>query len=252
MLNRRCSNLLTRFIAGYYRPAAGLSFISPFEILELKKKITQIATQKEFVYTLLEAQEKERTQLWLQLENNISQILVAAKLFIEMAKTDERERRLYLDTSASYILEVIAEIRKISKNLTSPNLNALGLVESIGGEIDDINAVYPITIDFQADGLAACELTERLQLDIFRIVQEQLDNILQYSKASRANVRLARKTKEIILVISDNGIGCDPATVAAGGGTIHIGSRVEANRGRLDIRSKPGEGYRLTVALPLD
>jgi signal transduction histidine kinase len=90
-----------------------------------------------------------------------------------------------------------------------------------------------------------------MQLNIFRMVQEQVNNILKHSGATRAVIKLLKLNNEIILSIADNGKGCDIKGKKNGVGIRNILSRVELFKGTLRIESKPGEGYQLYVTLPV-
>lgn len=218
----------------------------------MKGKIKQSVNQKELIYALLTAQENQQTEIWLQLQENIRRILLAAKLFIDLGKRDEINRTKYLDIASDYISEVIQEIGQMRKYLTSPSKNGvMQLIKSIESEIKEFSAICSISIEFITKDLEECRLLGKVQLDLFIIVQEQLSNIARYSKASRARVSLTREGNVICLDIYDNGVGCDPNAVQAGDGSIEIGSRVKSNSGHLEIISKPGKGYRLRVTLPL-
>jgi len=111
--------------------------------------------------------------------------------------------------------------------------------------------VHALKIEFQTTGVEEEDLDERLQLTIFRIVQEQLNNILKHAKATCATIHLTRPGNEIILLISDNGNGCTILEEEKGVGIINIRSRVELYHGKVTIVSLPGEGYALKVVLPL-
>jgi PAS domain S-box-containing protein len=209
----------------------------------------RLSKQKEITTAVLNAHENERTAIGKELHDNLNQILGAAKLYIEMAKTDEEVREMCLDRSSGYIMKVIEEIRKISKTLASPSVHLMGLIESIRNVIDDLVVVHPIRIEFHENGIVEKELEERLQLDILRIVQEQLNNIIKHANATLAIIHLNRKENEITLVISDNGEGCDTSIEKLGVGLINIRSRAEANHGWVTIASRLGEGYMLKVIL---
>jgi signal transduction histidine kinase len=184
------------------------------------------------------------------LHENLSQILCAAKLYVELAKTNDDQRAVCLMKSSEYIVDVIGEIRSIYKLLGSPGI-ILELFESIQALVDGLNSLNPTKIDFQHYAIYEEDLDENLQLDIFRIVQEQLNNVLLYSKASYAIINLTRHSNEATLLISDNGIGCDMHNVKMGAGIINIMTRAESYDGSVVINSKPGEGYELKVTLPL-
>jgi PAS domain S-box-containing protein len=207
----------------------------------------QVKNQKKIIAAVLVAQEKERANIGKELHDNLNQILGASKLYIELAKTDEENRDMLLQKSAGYILTVIEEIRDISKNLAAPRLNVMGLAESIKILAEDIMRINPIHIQFKEEGINLEELNETLQLDIFRIVQEQLNNILKHSKASQADISLANKNKFIELVIADNGVGCDITSNNKGVGIMNIVSRADLYQGNVAIVSHPGEGYVLKV-----
>ena len=211
----------------------------------------QLKNQKEIIAAVLLAQEKERANIGRELHDNLNQILGAAKLYIELAKTDDKDRDMLLQKSVGYIVTVIEEIRDISKNLAAPRLNVMGLVESIKILVEDVMRINGIHIQFWEKGIPQAKLTEALQLDIFRIVQEQLNNILKHAKASQAEIHLAKKNDTVQLVISDNGEGCDITTNNEGVGIMNIMSRAELYHGTVSILSHPGEGYVLKVGFPI-
>jgi PAS domain S-box-containing protein len=211
----------------------------------------QVKNQKEIVAAVLLAQEKERANIGKELHDNLNQILGAAKLYIEMAKTDEENRQMLLQRSAGYIVTVIEEIRDISKNLVGPRSNMMGLAESIKMLVEDVMRINPIHIQFREEGIHPAELNETLHLNIFRIVQEQLNNILKHANASQAEIHLAKRDNVVELVIADNGRGCNVAMNSEGVGIINIRSRAELYHGTVSILSRPGEGYVLKVGFPI-
>ena len=96
-------------------------------------------------------------------------------------------------------------------------------------------------------------LDEKLQVTIFRIIQEQVNNILKHSKAKRATINLSRKGGggNIVLLIADNGQGCDTSAETEGIGIRNIISRAELHHGSVTIESKPRVGFALKVVFPL-
>jgi two-component system, NarL family, sensor histidine kinase UhpB len=206
--------------------------------------------QSEITAAVLTAQENERADIARKLHENLNQILGATKLHIEMAKTDGVNRQIFLEKSSVYIVNVMEEIRKISKTLASPD-KQIGLFHSIKTLLDDLIGIYPIKIQFTENNMAEEYLNEKLQLTIFRIVQEQVTNILKHAKATRATINLSRHDNEVILLISDNGKGSDILKTITGVGIKNIKSRAELYNGTVTIASNPGKGYKLKVALSL-
>jgi PAS domain S-box-containing protein len=215
------------------------------EIQLMKERLTR---QKEITNAVLSAQEAERSNIGKEMHDNLNQILGAAKLYIEMARSDEESRELCLEKSSGYIVHVIEEIRRISKSLATPGM-VMGLIESIGILTDDLNIIHAVKIEFHEDGIDEEDLNDKLQLDIFRIVQEQLNNVVKHAEATQAIIHLTRQADEVVVRISDNGQGCDLSKVQKGVGIINITSRAELYHGRVKVTSKPGKGYELKVVL---
>ncbi|HSZ34116.1 MAG TPA: PAS domain-containing protein [Puia sp.] len=222
------------------------------KLLESERKLAheRLLRQKQITQAVLDAKENERSEIGKELHDNLNQILGAAKLYIEMAQTGEHDRDKCLVKSSGYIKKVIEEIRTISKTLATPMM-AIGLIDSIKNLIDDFIIVHPIKIEFRENGINEQKLDKKLQLTIFRITQEQLNNILKHSKASHVTVSLTKQAKKIILMISDDGKGFNISEQYNGVGILNIKSRVELYHGNVMIVTKPGEGCKLNVELPL-
>ena len=208
------------------------------------------AKQSEITSAVLKAHENERADIGEEMHDNLNQILGAAKMHIEMAKKDEVNRRMLLDKASGYIVKVINEIRRISKTLVGPG-EQVGLFNSIKGLIADLLMVHPLKIELNENNLDEKYLDEKLQLTIFRIVQEQINNILKHAEATIATINLNMQDNEVVLLISDNGKGNDFLKEIEGVGIKNIKSRAQVYNGTVTIVSYPGKGYELKVTLNL-
>jgi PAS domain S-box-containing protein len=219
----------------------------------LEKKLVQarLNRQREITDAVFIAQEKERATIGTELNENLNQLLVAAKWNIEIAKNNEDQKDICLKNSSDYLDKVIGEIKRIYKAIVIPDIRAINLFDNIKNLIHDINQEQPVKFCFYEDGIDLEEdLDRNLQLDIFRMVQEQLNNIIAHANATHATIKLIREGNKIILLISDNGQGSIKSTKKKGVGIINIISRAELYNGFVSIISKPGEGYTLKVVLP--
>ncbi|MDP4265008.1 MAG: PAS domain-containing protein [Bacteroidota bacterium] len=225
--------------------------ISSKVLLENKLTKERQVKQREITHAVLTAQEKEREEIGRELHDNLSQVLAVAKMYLQMAKANKDKREIYLDKSGDFIENVIREIRRISKGLLIPPKHIIGLLDNIKNLVHDLVLVNPLKISFHENGITENELDEKLQLAIYRIVQEQMNNILKHARATRAAISLSRQDNKLILLISDNGEGCDMLKENNGVGVINIRSRTELYGGKVTIVSKPGEGYELKIVLPL-
>lgn len=145
-------------------------------LVESESKLVheRLTRQKQLTHAVLSAQEKERSDIGKELHDNLNQILGAAKLYIEMAKSDEESREMCLGKSSDYIVNVIDEIRKISKSLATPGL-VMGLFDSIKILIDDLMVIHAIKFDFAEGDIDEKDMDEKLQLTIFRICARTIE-----------------------------------------------------------------------------
>ena len=220
-------------------------------LLEEKLKLERMIGRKRITDAVLIAQEKERALIAIELNENLNQLLVAVKWNIHIAQKDEDKREVCLNNSVENLNKVITEIKKIYKTLLLPDLHIAGLFDNIRNLIKDMVSVNPVIISFHTGNIDEEEdITENMRLDIFRIVQEQLNNIIAHSKATHAGITLKKQGNEIVLAITDNGIGCDLPVEKNGVGIINIESRALLYDGKVTITSKPDKGYTLKVVLP--
>jgi two-component system sensor histidine kinase UhpB len=168
-----------------------------------------------------------------------------------MARANIDKMDTYLVKSADYITHAIEELRKLSKILIPPGMQLLGLVGSIKVLVDDLKATHPLKLQFNSEGIFPEDIPAKMQLNIYRMVQELINNVLKHAKATRARIQLNRINENIILIVSDNGKGCDLRKLNNGIGIRNVTSRAELFDGTVNIVSMPGDGYELTVTLPL-
>jgi len=236
------------------RPAILVLANDVTERIQLEEELNEqrLSRQKQITEAVILAQEKERTEIGKELHDNVNQILGASNLYINTAMTDDEMRQELLERSTELVSSAINEIRKISKSLITPGLREIGLIESIEDIIDDMKmAKYDMLIDLDLQNIAEDQIEDRRKLTLFRIVQEQLNNIVKHARATRVLIRLSVESAFIVLTIADNGVGFDVGRHRKGVGITNIISRTELFNGRVDIQSAPGEGCTLSVSLPM-
>jgi PAS domain S-box-containing protein len=217
--------------------------------LERRLEQQQKLKQQQITEAVLLAQENERSELGKELHDNINQILAASKMFINTALNTEEPRRDLLTRSMNNISLAIEEIRKLSKTLITPQIKEIGLVESIKDLLDIFLTVNKMRVKFDVERLDEGILNKDCKITIYRIVQEQLNNIVKYSKATSLKIQICNEGERIDLNISDNGNGFDPKIRRKGIGITNIISRAELYNGYVNIDSAPGKGCRLKVVL---
>ncbi len=220
--------------------------------LEIRLAYERLTKQKQITDAVLLAQENERKNIATVLNENLNQLLVATKWNIQLAKTDKDKRDSCLNNSTDYINHVIGEIRKIYKTLVIPDMYITGLFDNIKNLVKDMNKEQATIFKFTESGIDEEEdLEKNIQLDIFRMVQELVNNIILHAHATLGKISLSRQGNNIILSVTDNGAGKKNLHNKKGVGIINITSRAELYGGYVQIISKPGKGYTTKVIMPL-
>jgi two-component system sensor histidine kinase UhpB len=195
-------------------------------LLEIKLAKDRLTKQKQITDAVLRAQEKERDIIATVLNENLNQLLVATKWNIHLARIDENKRESCLENSSEYLNHVIAEIRRIYKTLAIPDMHIIGLFGNIKNLLVDVNKAHPVKFKFTKAGIDEEEdLDKQMQLDIYRMVQELVNNVIIHAQATVAKIRLYRQGDSLILIAVDDGKGCNSATQKNGVGIINIKSR---------------------------
>lgn len=206
--------------------------------------------KQELVKSIVETQEKERRQLSVELHDNVNQMLASCKLMLEVAIENEGSAKMLTEKSYHSIQTVINEIRRISHDLNPSAIVDVGLVEGIEQLIEKINISGKINILFLPNTLQYKQyLNDEDKIAIFRIVQEQLNNILKHSRATNVLIKLEVIDNTVKLFIKDDGIGYNKDKCKMGLGLRNIHNRIEYYGGTINILTAEGEGVEMCIAL---
>jgi PAS domain S-box-containing protein len=224
--------------------------ITARKLLEIKLEKERLQNQKEITEAILIAQENERTEIGRELHENINQLLSMSKMYLERAQTQGANEKLFIKNAAVLLHNSIDEIRKLSNKLIVPEKKFFSLSDNIRHLITDLEAVHPFKIRFTEKDITAKIMDDKTALNIYRIVQEQTNNIVKHSGATQVSIRLSQHAGMITLLIKDNGKGFNTAEKMNGVGIRNIISRAELCDGRAEFESAPGKGFQLKVVLP--
>ena len=215
----------------------------------------ELSKHKSIARTIINAQEKERAEIGQELHNNVNQILSTGKLFIELAKTTDTNRLDLLESCSENISNAINEIRKISTALIPSSIEDLGLLDSIHDLVERINATKTINAEFYPVEWSDDNIGIGLKLALFRIIQEQVNNVLKHSGANNLIIELEMDEYEnaIKLNISDDGKGFDAEKIKAkrSVGFSNIIGRTDLFDGSISIITAPEKGCKLNVQIPI-
>lgn len=210
--------------------------------------------ERHIAIAITDAQEKERRELGMELHDNVNQLLGATLLYmgvvIKSGNVAKEENKILKDC-VDYVNEAVNELRNLSHRLTPYTKEAVSLKNIIETLIEPIQKANLFDINLHVDTFENDVLDSDMQTNLYRIVQEQLTNILKHAQASKVKI-LVRLTKKLIkLQVADNGKGFDMLTFKDGIGLENIKRRAEMFSGKCKLKSSPGNGCELLVELPL-
>jgi PAS domain S-box-containing protein len=220
--------------------------------LEEKLEEERLLKQKEITEATIQVQEKERNEISTELHDNVNQQLTVAMMYIASAQQKMPEGSELLKQSSAFILNAIEEIRKLSQSLVTPLIKHFGLSKAIEGLTEDISAVNTFHIDITADAFYEDDIKYDFKLNLFRIVQELMNNIIKHARARTVHIELTRSKEDIYLRITDNGVGFDLDQQRKGIGIYNIMSRADLYNGIVDIQTAPGKGCTISLTFPLN
>lgn len=197
----------------------------------------------------MEGQEKERQVISAELHDSINQQLSTAKIYLDYAKANENEREELIGRSADVVTRAIQEIRALCYSLTPVGLKDMGLEEAVEDLCLSYSSVGKLKTEYHY-GLKGVSLTEDLQFVLYRVIQEQMNNIARHAEAEYVRIELDYEAGNFMVLISDDGKGFDPATVKEGLGFANMRNRLSVYKGKLEVDTAPGQGCRLLVKIP--
>jgi PAS domain S-box-containing protein len=220
-------------------------------VLQEKLATQEKEKRKQTIAAVLDAQEKERLHIASELHDNVGQILTTCKILLEgeISKQDAPET---LNHTYMHLQRAINELRSISHQLNPAQLHEIGLISALKELVKTVNMASSIDVILEVeDPRCLDKIEDPVSLSLFRIVQEQLNNILKHANATEVTITITKSAKAVELEIVDNGKGFRLSSVNKGLGLKNMYNRAELFNGRVIINTAPGEGCTLSVYIPL-
>ena len=234
---------------------ATLNFLSDItEQIQAEQQIRELSQQ------LLLAQENERMRISRDLHDSVAQDLsslhIGMQSLVEILPKRSEKAREGLDEMVDEIKRIIANVRQIAYGLRPSTLDHLGLVPTVYHYCEEFSKKNNIQVDFYSAGMDNLSLGFETASNIYRVIQEALGNVYKHSSADKVLVRLLSSHPHIICRIRDNGVGFEAEKMTDRGGGRRMGLRSMEERvrllgGTLQIHSRPGEGTKIEVKIPM-
>lgn len=219
------------------------------KLLEQKMLQQTIQEQKKIARAIIKAQEKERNHLGQELHDDINQKLAAVKMYLFVAGKKNEAVKQLLQYPVELIEKTVEDIRMLCQRMTIPAKN-LNLEELVSDIVVFLNQHSGAKIEFEYR-VAPAELPEELKLNIYRIVQEQVSNIIKYAEATNVRISIKKNNGLIEIITEDNGKGFSTEKRRKGIGISNMYNRVESFNGSMELTSAPGMGCYIRILLPV-
>ena len=212
----------------------------------------ELAYQRQLTETAIQAQEKERSEIGRELHDNVNQLLATAKIMIDTAKTTPELHDLCLNKSQETIMDAMKELRHLAHSMMPPAFENNQFEDILADLAYKVNLTGKLNVELflpPRENLAS--LTSAFKLAIYRIIQEQVSNILKHAAANTVSIFLQAGNHDLVLLIEDDGVGFDPQVKAKGIGLKNMENRARLMNGILSVTSIPGKGCTVRVEIPV-
>ncbi len=209
---------------------------------------------------LMKAQESERQMISRELHDRIGQDLSTLKIGCDTLFDDNPEVTTELRKRASKLSEILQKtimtIRDLTYDLRPPSLDQLGLVSTVYQYCEDFAEQSGLTVDFHSAGMDNLNLDSNIEINVYRLIQEGLNNIRKHAKAKNVFIRLVASSPDVILRIEDDGRGFHVKERMARisnekrMGLRSMEERVRLLQGRMFIQSRPTRGTKILIEFP--
>jgi PAS domain S-box-containing protein len=235
-----------------------------------RKQAEKAHRQTEIMHRIVEAQEGERRRIARDLNDHLGQKMTALRLqigsLIDDPKDDSPIAKAISEVEQN-ALHIDRNIGFLSWELRPTELENLGLPNALATFVREWSSQYGIAAEFHASGLdrtntkTTAEISMRMpavvETNLYRIVQEALNNVLKHAEATRVDVLLQRDDEHTVLIIEDNGRGLENENssrkaVGSGLGLLGMQERAALLKGTLELDSSPGAGTTVIVRIPLN
>jgi len=220
-------------------------------------------SQKELEAThkkLIKAQEDERRRISRELHDRVAQDLSISKIGCDLLLDNDPPLTPKAHQTVSGISNTlnatILAVRDLAYDLRPPGLEDLGLIETIYQYCEEFSEKSGIEIDFHFAGMDNVKLNLEAEINLFRLIQECLNNVWKHAQASQTTIRLMGAFPNVILRVKDNGTGFDVNQRSVDAedekrmGLRSMKERAGLLQGELAIQSRPQEGTIVTVKFP--
>jgi signal transduction histidine kinase len=220
-----------------------------------RKSKELIEKQNEVKRALISGEEKERKRVARELHDGMGSLLSTLRLNAEAIDLNGKNLNVQQAIAYQNVLEMIdkacTELRTISHNMLPSGIEHFGLSATLQSLIKQINHNKSIHFSLDTDGLEALH-NQEIELHLYRIVMELVNNVVKHAKAKHASVQLYISDTSITIMVEDDGVGfANVKHEKSGIGLLSVQSRVEAINGKFQVDSRINHGTTISIEIPI-
>jgi signal transduction histidine kinase len=205
--------------------------------------------QKDQAVAVMETQEQERKRIAEDLHDSLGHLLSTAKLNLQTFPDSQRH---LMESPLELLNQASTEIRNITFNLMPKTLEEEGLIPALKELTAKVSNACPVKVMLHVHGMENVSLEKQVQFNIYRIIQEAVNNILKHASATEVSIQLLHQDKSLTIMIEDDGKGFDTKLVKKESrGITNITTRAQWLNGAAAFDSQPGRGTTLSIEIPL-
>ena len=228
------------------------------ERLNIENSTEKINQQKVISSKIVENQENEQNRIAKEIHDGIGQMLTGLKFSLESINLDDKEKSAQkIEYLKKLSLDIIKGVRTATFNLMPPELSDHGIVSSLAKLTQELSKLTGKEILFYNKTDFSQRLDSLIEINIYRLTQEAINNAIKYAESSHIIVQLSHSNSLLSIIVDDNGKGFDVAAVdkkrnsESGMGMLFMKERIQYINGRVFFKSIPGEGTRITFNIPI-
>ncbi len=212
--------------------------------------------ERRVLNAVIRTEERERKRFAKDMHDGIGPLISTIKLYVNELISDEiteKEKEESVDYINKLLDDAVTGIRTISNNLTPRIIHEYGLVSAITDFCNSVNKTHKLAIKIK--GPKKLDLGNHIEINLYRIVNELVNNTLKHSDATKAEISIVQENNIIRFTYRDNGKGFDYSGYAEskykGDGINNILTRVQSMDGQTDIETAEGKGILVNITFPL-
>jgi signal transduction histidine kinase len=223
-----------------------------------QQRIRELETHQKLLATeaVMQGEQKERTRLAQDLHDGLGGMLSGIKYAFNHMRGNlvmTPDNALVFERSMDMLDSSIRELRRVAHNMMPETLVKSGLDTALRDFCHDVERSGAVKVSYSSIGLSQFPVNQTVAINIYRIVQELLSNIIRHASAQQAIVQVSKQDNSVTITVEDNGKGFDTTRLeeSRGMGWESIRNRVDFLKGRLDLISKSGRGTSVHIEIDL-